>query len=44
VSAILATAFNRRWDYRYIYWYQNLSSAQPQQVLFAMDLSARYIK
>jgi hypothetical protein len=44
VNAILATAFNRRWNYRYIYWHQNLSSAESQQVLFAMDLSARYIK
>jgi len=26
------------WDYVYIYWHQNLCSAEPQQVLFAMLL------
>lgn len=28
------------WDYVYIYWHQNLRSAEPQQVLFAMLLTS----
>jgi hypothetical protein len=28
------------WDYRYLYWHQNLTSAEPQQVLFAMVLAS----
>ena len=34
---------NMAWRYKYLYWHQNLSSAESQQVLFAMDLSGRYI-
>lgn len=34
---------NHHWNYRYIYWHQNLCSAESQQVLFAMDLSGRYL-
>ena len=26
------------WDYQYLYWHQNLVSAEAQQVLFAMQL------
>jgi len=33
-----------RWPYKYIYWHQNLSSAESQQVLFAMDLTGRYVR
>lgn len=29
---------NTYWDYVYIYWHQNLRSAEPQQTLFAMLL------
>lgn len=35
---------NYRWPYKYIYWNQSLSSAENQQVLFAMDLTGRYIR
>jgi hypothetical protein len=40
----IATPFNHRWNYRYLYWTQNLRSAESQQVLFAMDLTGRYIR
>ena len=30
--------------YKYLYWWQNLCCAAPQQVLFAMDCTGRYIK
>lgn len=33
-----------RWPYKYIYWHQNLSSAESQQVLFVMDLTGRYVR
>jgi len=26
------------WQYRYIYWFQNLRAAEAQQLLFAMIL------
>jgi len=26
------------WQYRYIYWFQNLRAAEAQQLLFAMFL------
>jgi len=26
------------WKYHYIYWFQNLRAAKPQQLLFAMIL------
>lgn len=35
---------HRHLPYRYLYWHQNLCSAEPQQVLFAMDCTGRYIK
>lgn len=34
---------HRTLHYRYRYWHQNLSSAEPQQVLFATDCSGKYI-
>lgn len=30
--------------YKYLYWWQNLRAAEPQQILFAMDCTGRYIK
>jgi len=30
--------------YRYLYWHQGLRAADPQQVLFAMDCTGRYIR
>jgi hypothetical protein len=44
MNAQIATPFNHRWNYRYLYWTQNLRSAESQQVLFAMDLTGRYIR
>lgn len=31
-------------NYKYLYWWQNLRCAEPQQALFAMDCTGRYIK
>ena len=30
--------------FRYLYWWQGLRCAEPQQALFAMDCSGRYIR
>jgi len=34
----------KKWNYKYLYWHQNLRCAEPQQILFAMDLTGRYIR
>lgn len=31
---------NQPTDYLYMFWHENLTSAEPQQVLFAMVLSS----